>query len=328
LSAISYRRAEPGDEHAIVDLFYQIAPRGHSVDYWRWLNSRAPYGPGIVELIVSDDLPIGHYAVVPMRLTMMGRDISAGFAMQVGIHRAHRGLGSLRRMCDRVWQAAADAGFEFVYGFPNENIWLIYARMMKWQLVAHFRSWQYPLAERGAPDLPGAAAGIEVRRITEFDGGFDDLWARSAFATGAALSVVRDARYLNWRYFGHPVYHYKVLAAWEGNRPVGYAVLKFFHDGKNWVGHFVDFLTQQKDGDAIARRLLAAGFEAFVWQQVDIVSLWLSPSHPAHPLLEEIGFAANGFQSRLGYRPTDGRVPPAIGSLAAWNLTMGDSDAF
>jgi hypothetical protein len=176
MTGLLFRPATPDDAPAIVDLFWQVAPVGRTEDYWRWMNEKGPFGPSLVEVIEIDGRITGHYAVMPIELHRRNRTIKAGFAMQVCTHRGHRGLSYLRPMCDRVWQRCADHGMEVVYGFPNRHIWTIYRRMMRWQPIAHFRSLQYALAERGAPSLY-EAADLRVTYETAFPEAIDALWA-------------------------------------------------------------------------------------------------------------------------------------------------------
>ncbi len=327
MTDVVFRRASKDDRHSILDLFWQISPVGRNVAYWEWLNLNGPWGPSLVEIVERDNMPIGHYAVMPVELRRGGEAITAGFAMQVGTHRSHRGLPNLRHMCDRVWSGCADAGMQFIYGFPNRHIWPIYKRMMNWQLIEQFRALEYPFGDRGNPSID-RPTHLTIKRLTRFEDRFDSVWEGSTQASAQIFSLPRTARYLNWRFFDHPAQHYKVLGAWDGSEPVGYAVLKFYHDGTRFIGHIADILTQKADAGAIASGLLAAAFDAFSWQQVDSVSLWMSPADPIRPQIDALGFTESGFESTMGLRPLGQPIPDTALTLAGWNLTMADSDAF
>ena len=322
-----FREANPADTPAIIDLFWQVSPSGRTVDYWKWLNERGPFGPAIVEVIELDNHIIGHYAVMPMTLNSGAQDVKAGFAMQVCTHRGHRGLPFLRPMCDRVWKRCAEAGMAVVYGFPNRHIWPIYKRMMQWEEVSKFKSLQYSLAEKGVPFIE-AGDDFLVTRETAFPDETDALWDASPLSGGNVITVSRNAAYLNWRFCENPAQHYRILVAWKGSAVAGYAVIKFYHDGKRFVGHVADMLCRSEGHNAVARTLLSSAFDIFAWQQVDVVSCWFSPSHPLRPKFDELGFVEDGFETQLGCRPMMSDQPTGFTNDNDWILTMADSDAF
>ncbi len=321
MSEPGFRAYRDGDEHGIIDLFWQVSPQGRTVDYWRWMNARGPHGKSIVELIEIDGRITGHYAVMPVELKFGDRRVHGGFAMQVCTHTAHRGLAVLRPMCDRVWQSCAEAGMEFVYGFPNAAIWPIYKRMMGWESIVRFRALQYDLASKGLPEIAGPTK-LPVRRIHQFDDRFDGLWRASAVAAGPAIAVPRDARYLNWRFCDNPAQHYPILAIWDGDTPAGYAVLKFHRDGARRVGHIIDLIACAEEHDAIAGKLIAEAFAVFEGHGCDIVSCWFFDTDPVFPMLDDLGFHDDGFETLFGFKPISTAAPQG------WRLTMADSDAF
>ena len=327
MTTIEFRSATEKDEPGILDLFWQVAPRGTSLKYWQWQNIHGPHGPSLVELIMSGDNPIGHYAVRPMEIIFDGNSTKAGFAMQVCTHRSYRNLANLRKMCSNIWSRCEEKGLKFIYGFPNNNIWKIYQRMMDWQSVKRFYAHQLSLELFLATDLP-MDDSITTDRIFSFDQDYDSIWNNSTQANSKIISIKRDSRYLNWRFFDSPEYHYKIYGAWKNNYPIGYIVLKFYHNGNEFTGHIIDLLTQREGQTEILSALITRAREAFKWQNVDSVSFWNNESHPAHQMYDNMGFTKDSFETQFGIRPIDTNFDWPIFDPQMWDLQMSESDAF
>jgi hypothetical protein len=83
----------------------------------------------------------------------------------------------------------------------------------------------------------------KVVRLHSFDDRADALWERARLATKAM--VVRDQRYLNWRYCQRPDATYLLYGVERGSDLAGFLVARIGrHRGMRW-GYLVDFLVAQ-----------------------------------------------------------------------------------
>ena len=64
-----------------------------------------------------------------------------------------------------------------------------------------------------------------LRRVEKFDSSFDELWRESSVQWTCA--VVRETAFLNWQYVNQPGKKYDILACYENEKLLGYAVLYF-----------------------------------------------------------------------------------------------------
>lgn len=327
MTEVVYRSYREGDGLKIVDLFWQAGPHIRTVGFWNWINRRNPFGESIVEVAERNGKIIGHYAVMPVDLWIEGASVRAGFAIQAIVHTAFRNLKNLLHMADRLWERCAERGIQFVYAFPNDNIWKVNLVLMAWEPICDFKSLECPV-DGLRTALEEAATGVEVRRIALFDDRFDDLWSDSPMARSRKVAIARNAEFLNWRFFEHPLQHYVVFVAETRGKPVGYIVLKFYRKGNKFYGHIVDILTVKHDAEFVAKALLREAFRFFEWARGDIISCWMCPSNPYHEVLGSLGFAPTGFNTHFGYRAISGGIPEEILLLENWYLTMAHSDAF
>jgi len=327
MADLDFRPFHSGDEHRIIDLFWQAGPHIRTVGFWRWMNQGNPFGHSIIELVESSGMIIGHYAILPVILCAGDTRVKAGFAIQALIHPSFRNLKNLLQMTGRVWERCAQEGIEFIYAFPNDNIWKVCLTLMDMKPICDFRSLELPF--RGQPvSLPRPTSKIDVSRLTSFTEDFDGLWAESPIAVTKKMSVARNSEFLNWRFFQHPLEHYIVYAATAKGKVRGYIVLKFYRRQDKLYGHIVDILTARDGLLDISRALLKIAFDFFTKSGVDIISGWMCPDNPYYELLASIGFTPTGFNTHFGYKSIIGEIPLEFLEPGNWYLTMADSDAF
>lgn len=327
MKEVVYRPFINGDESRIVDLFMQAGPHLRTVGFWNWFNQSNPFGKSIIEVAESEGQIVGHYAVMPVDLQVKGVSSRAGFAAQAMIHTAYRNLGHILDITERVWKRCQEAGIEFVYAFPNDNIWKVNLSLMGWEAIGDFKSWQLSLKDMEAA-LASPARDVKITRVSNFDERINGLWADSPIAESGKIIVVRNAKFLNWRIFQHPFHHYQVFQAEREGQIVGYLVLKLYRKESVSYGHLIDLLTLKPDSEPITRALLAEACLFFRWAEVDTVSCWMCLGNPYMDTLLSLGFASTGFNTHFGYKfIAENRIRPSL-SLENWYLTMTDSDAF
>ncbi|MDP6173588.1 MAG: GNAT family N-acetyltransferase [Rhodospirillales bacterium] len=325
--SLDFREFRPGDEDGIVDLFLHASPHLRTTGYWRWANQEGPFGPSIVEVIQDGPRIVGHYAIKPMGFELAGQSLMGGFALHAVIHEDYRDFSNLMTLLDRTADRCGDAGLDFLYGFPNDNIWAVNKRMMNWREIDQLKPLQLPLNRMESRESTPSGR-IEIKRIAAFDEGFDGLWRNSVEHDAALNAVARDRRFLTWRFSCHPLHHYPAYGAFRDGRPVGLAVLKIYWNGEKKTGHLVELVISKEKTDQVREALLAHVFATFRWQKVDLISLWMSPANPHLPCLTKMGFEGGDWHTNFGYLPLNPALSDGLSQTANWHLSMADSDAF
>lgn len=162
----------------------------------------------------------------------------------------------------------------------------------------------------------------EVLQVDAFDERADALWsnAKSQFQ----FAVVRSSARLNWRYIDPRAGIYTVFVAQEGDRWLGYAVLRA--QGK--AGYIAD-LFALPDSPETLESLLNASIRHLQAQGTERVECWSEPHHVYRWSLDKAGFRTPRRTINLTFRPT--RCPAEEAAFlddpaASVLFTMGDTD--
>lgn len=171
----------------------------------------------------------------------------------------------------------------------------------------------------GLPDRRRLAltppAGVHLESVARFDARFDELWERAAPALPAA--VVRDVRYLNWKFVDAPDVPYRRLAAVRAERALGFVVFHPRGHVDDAEGVIADLLVAD-DEPPVARVLVAAAVRALAQEGMErVVFDTTSASHGA--ALRALGF------KRTHAIPFCVRDAAGAGA-GPWHLTKGDGD--
>jgi hypothetical protein len=119
-------------------------------------------------------------------------------------------------------------------------------------------------------DDPPALPGVTISEASSFDESADRLF--DEVSGDDTAMVVRDRRYLNWRYAEKPV-DYRIYVARDGDALVGYVVARTieFEAGRKY-GYLVDIMARN---GRLMRLLLGRAMQYFAEEGVDLVSTWV-----------------------------------------------------
>jgi hypothetical protein len=164
------------------------------------------------------------------------------------------------------------------------------------------------------------AENLVIRTISSFDHRIDDLWNRvSKFYE---IVVVRDKRYLNWRYFKKPNAKYKVLIGEENEKILGYIVLLCRAEKNLKVGYIVDVLASSKN---TVESLISKAIECFREDNVHLIRCVMLKNSTYHRILRSYGFLPSTsiwFVARAHPSLSDSFVR----DYKNWYITIGDTD--
>lgn len=246
-----------------------------------WFYLHSPGGPPLMQLLrhEPDDSWVGTCAAGRRRMVWRGREIQAGVLVDLAVAAEHRSLGPAM-MLQQALIAAGRRELDVLYGFPNPKAAPVFKRigyrpfgeLVRFVRVLRHRRY----LQSRMPSWLAAPAGVLLdaafalrdgwRRWTgpalrsrwsdEADPRMDTLW--NASAPDHALSAVRDARHVRWRFDHAPVAttrHLLVtdpddrhLLAWFATQVEGDALLVrdfWSEDAASAVGtHYLDALLQ------------------------------------------------------------------------------------
>lgn len=194
-----------------------------------WFYLRAPAGAPVLQLLThtGTDVPVGACSAGRRRMLRDGREIRAGVLVDLAVAPEHRTLGPALILQQGLF-AAGKRELEQLYGFPNPKAAPVFKRIgyrKLGEMVRHARVVRHaPYVQRRAPGLPAPLAmllgaffdigtGLRDRLRTPGTGALratwhnrapdiDALW--SASPKPAALTAIRDAAHLRWRFDDAP----------------------------------------------------------------------------------------------------------------------------
>lgn len=344
-------RYTKSDRDAVFALLRAASSRGASdrlIHQWDWKYDANPFNRGgepYILLLKDGAQTIAMFGAVPVRVVIAG---SERWVAQTGdwvVHPDYRGRGLSRRLLSHrladtplrfAWanalsrQAAHSPAARSVPLAPlvhpldvgrivlqlTGNRWL-----SRWSgaAVEHVRS--LTRTPRRHPTLPG----VSVAQATTFGPSSDVLWRQTC--TDYPVMVVRDQRYLNWRFVERPDARYTVFVATRRSELVGYLILRVTEQaGMRW-GYLVDFLVQHKSA-ALLALLIDVGIEHFRQQEVAAISC-RATMPPYRETIRSRGFYPVRWGPQAYFHMRVELADPAVQAFRderQWFVTMGDGD--
>ncbi|MBI2902339.1 MAG: GNAT family N-acetyltransferase [Candidatus Methylomirabilis oxyfera] len=334
------RPYRPGDEERILDLFSRVFRVERSIEHWRWKFRDNPAGQYHMRLAEtpSGEL-VGQYAGLPVRMAWGEKtlvfdqviDVMLDPVTRLGLKRtglffalANQGIGGY-------------AGSDKVsggYGFPTPEALRIGQRAAGYTPMHPVVGLVLDLRQDGQNHSKVLAGGdrsrlysrfYRVREIERFGQEVDRLWEQAR--QELPVAVVRDARYLNWRYAACPDVRYTMLEAFHRltGALAGVAILRMGVRGEP-VAALVDWLVPGRAigaGVALLARCAQLAAQAGMRQ----MQAWFPGYTRPFRLLQ-----------RRGFRPEETMYEFVALSMSpevtldwtkeCWYYTMGDSDIY
>lgn len=266
------RRGTRRDTEAICALLRRAFPdnaKGRpEVLAWQYWDN--PFGAPTVWLWEDDGRVVGHYAVVPYPARVAGRPALLGIGIDAAVDPQYQGRKLFGPLTSALYAAALADGMAAIVCYPNDNSVRGIARQ-GWHELGLLRTSLLPLradwyARRTGVPAPllapavalagrrtrAAASRLATREVAQVPDDADELWAQvePALVSG----VVRDGRWLRWRYADRPgPSPYRVFEARRDGRLQALAVTT---EQAQRGGTFTYLLELLSSDDAAARAVV------------------------------------------------------------------------
>lgn len=319
--------------------------RDKSASYYRWMYFNNPAGQAVVRSVRHQGQIVASFAIAPKLFQVDGERVIIGKTMDMFTDPAYQGQGLMTRCTSAVFEAAEAAGMDAWYVTPSKNSYPIFKRWgysedLSVIYRAHVIRWAPVLAAALKPTAAAGTAGRildrlgrplrrrarslrpgwTVETIERFGPESDDLWLR--VGSGYRVAIVRDARYLNWRYIDNPD-QYTVLGLRLHGELQGLIVLGETVRRNVPVLEIMDIICEAGDNETF-NSLIATAFR-HGWEN-------------GHALVQAWSISGTSLDARirragLGIRRTEVKVltspyPHHSGfrNAHAWLLTQGDGN--
>lgn len=170
----------------------------------------------------------------------------------------------------------------------------------------------------------GDAPGLRIERATAADARFDELWARTA-PTIPVLGV-RDAAFVQWRFFDLPGCEHRVLTALDAEGTLrGYVALAVAEKDGLRLAYVLDLSCPATDALAIDALIVAAEREARAQGAAVVLTAGLFPTAGV-ALRQRRWLPRRSAGPMLIYWRGDPSLAPLVVAEANWSLSLADGD--
>ena len=332
-----------GDEQEILQLFRQVFKKHRSQSHWKWENMESPAGPSIITLLKDKDKVKGHLALQRVIMKLGNETAAASQRICSMLHKDYREQGHYQRMLHHLLQQAEEQGVKLTYSFPNVQALKALRKtsgLIEVAQIPRFVKVYKPyvaartfFSHRMLSLLLGTGLSLrnvvkkgyrgrsqDVFAVESVDERFDRLW--QSCSNRLNVAVVRDAEYLQWRYFRSPN-NYTVFVCRAEDELKGYIVLTV--EGNR--GYVVDLLATT---DQAYAGLLARADEYFESAGCHTAFCWCLGNRVMSSHMRKHGFFRRGEPNALVVNDIQmsDTQRKLISSCRNWFITMGDSDYY
>lgn len=273
-----------GDEPGVLSLWQAAFHKELSPTLWRWKYLENPYPQKVLVCTREDGTMVALFGGIPYRAMWEGRPIEILHAMDIMSHPDYRGGGLFVRTCLAFMDIFCQSGgIGFLYGLPGRYHYDLGERYLGYRELTGCLCF---LTVRTVDLMRGRKRfGARLRRISDVDNSFDRLWRKCS--GHYPLAVIRDARFLRWRFMNNPGAEYAIYGyqRWPKGDMLAYAVLSRNHEKTRLVD-----IIAPPDHDLIQDFLGRIGLE-LAKQGIETVETWLPSGHFISRAAHSCGFA-------------------------------------
>ncbi len=212
-------------------------------DYWRWRYLEGPVGRGNLIVALRGDKVVGKYGLTYLPLIAGGKETMGGL-MEISIHPQERSWQCYKGLVRASIAESQNDKLAFRFGIISSRLVemnrrlgvLVLGRIPFYIGVINVAKLlegcyvSYPLSLSGWLAQPFLGLrikkkdnyGLDIRSVEQFDSSFDELW--NTIAKNRNISVIKNAKYLNWRYVRCPSRKYRRLVAYRDKRMDGFII--------------------------------------------------------------------------------------------------------
>lgn len=332
-TALSFRNFQPSDSSEVVKLLSIGRPSSYldlksAIFDWQFLQNphsdgRSPFLVGTV----GDGRIVALNGFMPARIRFHNQPMLASWSCDTYVSPDHRGQGFGKQLVKLVSDAApimlgygisdmSDPIFHKYDWVLNPNIVLLFCHVAEPGIAGRIKNFGSELtrSRRTIGRSRVCSRDLACEDHEQFLAEVDELWNDSR--SGYVSTVERDAAYLNWKYYQHPLNHYISYSVRSQSGLQGLMIAR--HDPEESV--IADYCGPADDA-SLMRELASAAVEDLAQRKT--IRIRCETTHP--PMVEALkgaGFLASRHVSRFRVRSNTSESD----ILAGWFLMTGDSD--
>ncbi len=134
------------EKNQICQLFFRVFSKEMSIQHFINKFQNTLSGFSYHGLMINDNSIVGCYSVIPYRYMICGESHILGLSVDTMIDQDFRGSPfNLKKMAQLVYSKLELDNIPFVFGFPNENVYLVRKKILKWKDIGELDFFILPL---------------------------------------------------------------------------------------------------------------------------------------------------------------------------------------
>ena len=111
----------------------------------KFLNNSLGYSYHSLMLNENDEI-VGCYSCIPYEYNYFGKQVLFGLSVDTMIKEEYRGSPfTLKKLANAVYDEMKKDGVSFVFGFPNDNVYLVRKKILKWKDIGELKYYILPI---------------------------------------------------------------------------------------------------------------------------------------------------------------------------------------
>lgn len=303
------------DLAAVLTLMQHVQPDIHrSVELLHWQYLKSPAGSGNIFTLWDDEVLAAVYCAVTQQVQVEEAVLPARMVQDVMTHPNYRGRGFLHRLAKICLEEIQRSG-AIGYTFPNELSQGSFRRT-GWSELC-----QIPLRVKDISSTPPPSVNSVI--VQELHGNFSPPASQIWVSSKMVLGVVRDYKYLNWRY-KKPGQEYRSYLL---NTNRGILVLKLYDNGSKRSLHICELFVSAECHPLVCDAISFAEYCARIYG-AQTLTAWVGPHHPYAQYFANANFPLSDGSKRFMFVTGPESVAGIIERSGGWHISQGDSDVY
>lgn len=135
-----------GEINQICSLLFEVFKREKNIDDFKRQFGKTVFNYSYHGLMVDDDKIVGNYCAIPIEYNYFGKKCVFALSVDTMISKEYRGIiPNLKKMANLVYKALIKDSIPFIYGFPNDNLYLVKKKVLKWADIGQLDYYILPI---------------------------------------------------------------------------------------------------------------------------------------------------------------------------------------
>lgn len=341
------REYQESDEERIRELREIALSGSRDSHWWKWMYRNGPAGPAIAWIAEAGNKIVGQNAVSLVRMKIGDQACMGTQGFDIMTHPEYQRQGVLTALRVKTRDNLLKKGVSITYGVAIHQTDAIYRRIQSVTVVEEIPTLVKVIdlgkvlkSRYGIPVFAGNLLGnaweritnrtppaknadVEVEQVSSFDEGIDKFWRKASNTKN--IMVIKDMKYLNWRYVDKPANEYKIFVAKRQDEITGFIVFKCERGVPN-RGFIIDLLTLPGE-DTVAETLITRAVANLKAEGAAMISCWMLQDAPYYRTLRRLGFLRRRSGLSLGGYVHDRNLSNEFFTNPGnWYFVQGDTD--